>query len=153
MPGGDVGLPLVRCCSLFLGEAVTVPPPCGRRLREAVAACPTLVRRPTLVPSLPIIVYRSNCTTLKLHYDSNSKLRYDSNCTTTTHNRHTRLSHHPALTPGSHISASGSAFATATPPTTTATPPTATATATTATSPNHTWSAGLSKLTYARAGG
>ena len=48
-------MPLVRCCSLFLGEAVTVPPPCGRRLGEAVTACPTLVRRPTLVPSLPIV--------------------------------------------------------------------------------------------------
>ena len=33
--------------------AVTVSPPHGDRLRGAVTACPTLVRRPTLVPSLP----------------------------------------------------------------------------------------------------
>jgi len=36
-------------------QAVTVSPPHGDRLRGAVTACPTLVRRPTLVPSLPSV--------------------------------------------------------------------------------------------------
>ena len=35
-------------------QAVAARPPHGRRLGGAAVACPTLVRRPTLVPSLPI---------------------------------------------------------------------------------------------------